>query len=280
MPTESSCSELFSGSGQTMAGSAPRSTGWLLITDPGPWAPQPFTEHRTETAAATTIASRAAHAGLRPLLIRRYGREHSRSGFAVVDSRTLQWARHEDTSMKTVADSAWDTTTHMPTPWFLICTHGTRDVCCAVRGRPVAAAFHSLRPQTSWECSHVGGHRFATNVVVLPYGLVYGNVSPDDVPRIIDASEQGRFVPHLLRGRCTESEPIQTARRAASLASGLWGINDLTVTATHDVDGGSMVSFGSRVGDINVTVDRQTHSVVASCGAAAGDAITWHARVQ
>jgi len=25
-------------------------------------------------------------------------------------------------------------------PLYLVCTHGTHDVCCAVRGRPVAAA--------------------------------------------------------------------------------------------------------------------------------------------
>ena len=48
-----------------------------------------------------------------------------------------------------------------PEPMLLVCTHGVHDTCCAVRGRPVAAALARRWPEATWECSHVGGDRFA-----------------------------------------------------------------------------------------------------------------------
>jgi hypothetical protein len=50
-------------------------------------------------------------------------------------------------------------------PIYLVCTHGRHDACCAVRGRPVAAALAAAYPERTWECSHIGGDRFAANVV-------------------------------------------------------------------------------------------------------------------
>ena len=41
----------------------------------------------------------------------------------------------------------------------------------------MAAALERLRPGRVWECSHVGGDRFAANVLVLPHGLLYGRVT-------------------------------------------------------------------------------------------------------
>ena len=51
----------------------------------------------------------------------------------------------------------------------LVCTNGRHDQCCANRGRPVVRALRDS-PWASrvWECSHIGGDRFAANVVVCP----------------------------------------------------------------------------------------------------------------
>ena len=55
-------------------------------------------------------------------------------------------------------------------PVLLVCTNGRRDVCCAVRGRPVALDAAALAPGRVWEASHTGGHRFAPTGVLLPHG--------------------------------------------------------------------------------------------------------------
>ncbi len=59
----------------------------------------------------------------------------------------------------------------------LVCTHGRHDVCCAVRGRPVAAALAAAATGWDvWECSHVGGDRFAANVLLVPSGELFGSL--------------------------------------------------------------------------------------------------------
>jgi hypothetical protein len=62
-----------------------------------------------------------------------------------------------------------------------------------------------------WECSHVGGCRFAANVVVLPYGLYYGGTSPADAEALVEATDNGHLVPELLRGRSSLPAEVQAA---------------------------------------------------------------------
>jgi hypothetical protein len=57
----------------------------------------------------------------------------------------------------------------------------------------------------------MGGDRFAANVVVLPWGLVYGQVELGDVALVVEETEADRMVPRLLRGRSWYAAPIQAA---------------------------------------------------------------------
>ncbi|EGG23561.1 sucraseferredoxin-like family protein [Cavenderia fasciculata] len=54
--------------------------------------------------------------------------------------------------------------------------------------------------------SHVGGHKFAGNVLVFPPGHWYGYVTPSDVSEIIDSAVASTRVSRLLRG--TMGEPV------------------------------------------------------------------------
>ncbi|MFI5691737.1 sucrase ferredoxin [Kribbella sp. NPDC051586] len=103
-------------------------------------------------------------------------------------------------------------------PVYLVCTHGRHDACCAVRGRPVAAALASAHPGRTWECSHIGGDRFAANVVVLPHGLFYGHVPPTRAGELARQYDQGFVVPDLLRGSGAFIPPVQAAQHFARAA--------------------------------------------------------------
>ncbi len=63
-------------------------------------------------------------------------------------------------------------------PVLLVCTNGRRDVCCAVRGRPVALEASAHAPGRVWEASHTGGHRFAPTGVLLPFGATLARLDP------------------------------------------------------------------------------------------------------
>lgn len=102
----------------------------------------------------------------------------------------------------------------VPGPVYGVCTHGRHDACCAERGRPVCQALTAVRPEETWEVSHVGGDRFAPNLVVLPEGLYYGRLTPETMPDLVALHEDGRLDLERLRGRSTYPMPAQYAEIA------------------------------------------------------------------
>jgi len=100
-------------------------------------------------------------------------------------------------------------------PLLLVCAHGRHDVCCAVRGRPVAAALQDRWFGATWECSHVGGDRFAANLVVLPDGVFYGNLDAASAVDVVEAHLGGETRIEHFRGLSTEPPVAQVAVAAA-----------------------------------------------------------------
>lgn len=59
--------------------------------------------------------------------------------------------------------------------------------------------------------SHIGGHKFAGNVIVYPGGIWYGRVQPCHVPAIIDETcVKGEVLQPLLRGSIT-APPVKSS---------------------------------------------------------------------
>lgn len=86
-------------------------------------------------------------------------------------------------------------------PLFLVCTNGRRDPCCARWGQPVFETLAAAMGEAAWQCSHIGGHRFAGNLVCFPHGIVFGRVSPESVERVVSAYRSGRLDLAHYRGR-------------------------------------------------------------------------------
>jgi hypothetical protein len=179
----------------------------LLVEQPGPWGPDALLDSHFDTGTARALLRRTAAEGIRVQVIRRPGRtpRGAPRNWAVVDSRdgreSLRWG-HFDAEAE-LLELALDgsTGTPDPLPRYLVCAHSKHDTCCALRGRPVAAAIAGVRPGRVWECSHVGGDRFAANVLVLPVGLLYGRVLPFAAAEFVAAAEADEVVGALLRGR-------------------------------------------------------------------------------
>ncbi len=212
------------------AGSASPVSRWFLLEQPGPWGRDALMSSRLDPAVAAAVSRRAAAAGARVLLVRRHGRAgHTPQGrrhWALVDSRpgheAVRWGRFEqdqellDVPLEApVVAQPHEGPGDPARPVYLACAHGRHDTCCAVRGREVAAALDELAPGRVWECSHVGGCRFAANVVVLPQGLYYGGVTPASAAGLVEATESGHLVPDLLRGRSSLPAAVQAAQHHA-----------------------------------------------------------------
>jgi len=228
------CSAQALARGDSPVATASPAHRWLLIEQPGPWGRDALAESRFDAAVVPALARRSRAENVRLLLIRRPGDRLSDSGrrWAYVDGRPgregLWWSvRRADADL---LDAPWDGSVGEPTstPTYLVCTHGAHDACCALRGRPLARALPAPGPADVWECSHLGGDRFAANLLVLPHGFYYGQV-PDDGAAIVAAHAQGRVALPWLRGRAGLAPPAQAAQHAARTELGLLGVDDLSV---------------------------------------------------
>lgn len=206
--------------GDPLSGTAAPARGFLLIEQPGPWGRLALVESRLDPAVGAAVGGRAVATGLRTLLIRRPGRDEGGTPrhrqWAVVDSTPLQesirwgtFGRDEE-----LLDLPLDGSAGTPSqdPCYLVCTHGRHDACCAIRGRPVAAALALQRAHQVWECSHLGGDRFAANLLVLPHGFSYGRVDGDAAHGVAQAHERGEVCLPWLRGRACFAPPAQAAQ--------------------------------------------------------------------
>jgi len=228
----SRCSVQALARGDALVATASLAQRWVLIEQPGPWGRDALEQSRFDPAVAPLLARRSRRENVRLLLIRRPGDRLTDSGrrWAYVDSRPgregLWWSvRAGDADL---LDVPWDGSVGEPAsgPAYLVCTHGTHDACCALRGRPLARSLPAPGPADVWECSHLGGDRFAANVVVLPHGFYYGQV-PGDGGDLVAAHTGGQVALPWLRGRAGLAPPVQAAQQLARAELGLLGVDDL-----------------------------------------------------
>jgi hypothetical protein len=115
-------------------------------------------------------------------------------------------------------------------PLVVVCTHGRRDPCCAERGRPIVATAAASHPGRVWESTHVGGDRFAGNLVTFPHGLYFGHVDPAEAPGIVAAyAEAAPRIGALerYRGRSSHRLVVQAADAAVRAELRLERVDDL-----------------------------------------------------
>ena len=223
-----------------MAGTAPPTRRWLLLEHPGPWRIDAIAGAGIDPDVLSILLARAG-SDTRVLLVRRPGRidrEAPRSWILAgldIDTITGPW-RHDNDLLDAAAAlaGAWPGAARSQ-PVVLVCTHGVHDVCCALRGRPVAAALASRWPELVWECSHIGGDRFASNVVVLPDGFYYGNLDPESALTTVEAHLGGTVLPDRLRGMARFVPPVQVAVIAAYQHYGPLPPSDVSVRATEHI---------------------------------------------
>ena len=222
---------------------------WLLIEHPGPWAFDAFAGSGIDAEVRRRLTAGVRASGTRLLLIRRPGRIHRTwprswavvSAAAGVAARWGHW--HRDADLTDVVEHLSDAPAELATgesaassgarqadPLILVCTHGRHDTCCAVRGRPVAAALAEAWPAQTWECSHVGGDRFAANLVVLPDGAYYGDVEPAEAVDVVAGHLDGAMSARHLRGLSTQPPVVQAAFGEALARFGPAGPRNATCT--------------------------------------------------
>lgn len=225
-----------------MLGTAFPAARLLLVEQPGGWGASGLAASQFDPATARQLIAGLGARGVRVLAIRRPGRSPvpPRRSWLFADTRparrgVVRGSFGADRELLQLDPAALlaEAGRHDQEPVFAVCAHGTHDRCCAIEGRPVAAALQRLRPDQVWECSHVGGDRFAANVLVLPTGQLYGRVPATAARELLDAVEEGRVLPELLRGMVGLVPAVQAAVVHACRELGLDAVADIAVLATE-----------------------------------------------
>lgn len=211
------CADAARDRGDDLVATAPPARRQLLVEVPGPWGRSALTESRLDHYVAGRLAERAAHAGVRVLVVRRPGRapaDGAGRAWALADTRpgheAVAWGRWEDPHDLVKLDLTAPVAPAGPQRVALVCAHARHDVCCALRGRPVAAALAGGTDWDVWECSHLGGDRFAANLLLLPSGELFGRLDPDGAVEVVRRFDTGRVALAHWRGRYGRS-PVEQA---------------------------------------------------------------------
>ena len=170
---------------EPLVGTAPYVATWLIVEHPGPWsakAPQAVPQFAALSDSDVTVIfarrPRQRTHGHR-YWIAREGMVHQGSGASVDQLVALA----QDPALTGNSDEST----------MFVCTNGKRDVCCATYGRALAT---TLEDERVWECTHLGGHRFAPTALLLPSGMVLGRLTVDAA----QAALEGEPVLHTMRG--------------------------------------------------------------------------------
>jgi hypothetical protein len=236
------CAARAAAAGEPLAGTASRFRHWLMVEQPGPWGYDALVEGGLPTEVGAALEERGDDLGIRVLLIRRRDRPTptSRRCFAAFTGRQEQRVATFEVDdprellsldLHSLVERRWKGFgRRVAGPLFLVCTHGKRDPCCSRYGGPPARALAD-RPDV-WECTHVGGDRFAGNLVCFPHGLYFGRVDGGSAARVADAYARGTVVLEHYRGRSSYPPAVQAAEHELRTTLGLGGVDDL-VLAEH-----------------------------------------------
>ena len=209
--------------GEPLAGTADRVDVWLLLEYNPTWRAKAVTDNDLSPKIKAWLDAQMAAVtgrGLKPRLqfIRRP--ELDRAEITLSSPRRTASTRAESTGYDAVAEldiQASLGTQSMPrveAQQYFVCTNGQRDLCCARFGRPTYMRLREVVGDRAWQTTHLGGHRFAPNVLTLPQGVLYGRVTPQDVSGFVADVEAGRLARDFVRGRSVLSAEAQAAELA------------------------------------------------------------------
>jgi hypothetical protein len=228
---------------------------WILLEQPGSWGPDALTQSGLPLEVGHELRKLGRGLGIRVILIRRgvrisgvkrkcyfirtdHGPSYRADMFLDEPGDLLDMDLASFASGGEVAGA-----TERPDPVFLVCTHGRHDACCSIRGNAVSRVACASPGKDAWECSHIGGDRFAANLVCFPHGIYYGRVGSDDVVGLMDDYEAGKLQLDHYRGRCSYPFAYQAAEYFVRRETDMTAIDGLSLDGASKTDGGLAATF-------------------------------------
>jgi len=209
---ENLCAVFSKANGESAAGTAPNWDSCLIIELPKPWVSDAY-ESKGFQSGVLDILDRIEELGRFPKLqcmapddeysldghtrIIYYScpdgpfTRYDKDDYLVPDDKVVSAveALVEDRDKLKDFESYRQDTSHIRDVF--VCSHGSNDTCCATFGYPIYKELRNRYAQELdgrlrvWEISHLGGHRFAPNILDMPEARNWVRFEPDDLDSFV-----------------------------------------------------------------------------------------------
>ncbi len=216
------CSLASRENGERLAGTAPYYQHWILLEYRRPWRKKAVEDNQLPAEVRAHLSDALAQlANARMLFIKQEQKQGPQKRLFVVAVRDegcrvreFCFTNYRDVLHFDILGAAREEIPAgmpYPEPLYLICTNGNRDKCCAKFGWPVYQSLRALGGDAVWQCTHLGGHRFAPTMAVFPPGVALGRVAPGALGEIFAKLHRGEIPLEYLRGRVGYPAYVQAA---------------------------------------------------------------------
>jgi hypothetical protein len=277
------CSTISLQAGESLVASAPQAEVFFLLEYNGAWGAKVIDESTIPAAVKAGLSAAADGLPAAKILLIKHslaGRQKCLSFFVVIASETaptcyeFQLDAYEDLleiDLPAVLgrNPAYQSRRRNE-PLFLVCTNGRRDACCARHGVPVVQALQKAGLGDVWECSHLGGHRFAANVYQMPAGILYGRIQPEQAAALSTAVLEKQVLLENLRGRGCYTPAVQAGEYFLRKQSGCLELDAFRLEKAEEIEPGNwQITFVSiRDGEqhsIEISMEKTDTPVFESC---------------
>jgi hypothetical protein len=242
------CSSASLEAGEDLFGTASRVDTYFLLEYRGVWEAKAFEQSDLPESVKAYFESLLKRFSNSKLLLVKSGSSHPKPGykFWVASARESDPTLYEF-NLKgypeilgldipaVIADEGQYQANLRGSPLWLVCANGRRDPCCARLGTPVFLELKKQMEGDVWESTHMGGHRFAANLLHLPYGILYGRMRQEQVNSFLEAVGHNQIVLDHYRGRTCYDEPTQAAEYYLRRMTGALRLDAFRLLATQEI---------------------------------------------
>ncbi|PCI24781.1 hypothetical protein COB57_03340 [Candidatus Peregrinibacteria bacterium] len=156
--------------------------------------------------------------------------------------------------------------------YIFVCVDGKKNMCCSKYGINVLTSLLNKKTNNNvFACSHLGGCRFATNVISFPSGEMFGRLREENAEEFLQGNNLF-FVKKYYRGNVFSSlkdHVIECLKKCILLQYG--EVQNLSVFYKTDIQG---VSFTYKNKNLEMMAVNKKIEIISKCG----DSITYRDR--
>ena len=105
-----------------------------------------------------------------------------------------------------------------------VCIHASRDICCGVAGVPIYKSLkekfndYNISLTRVWRMSHLGGHKYAPNVLDMPSGRLWARFNSSNIDELFGSSVKPKQIFNYYRGSIGLNSPYEQVLESYILA--------------------------------------------------------------